>query len=172
MPDHASAPDGSGSLLRRATAADATAIAALVDAAYRGYLPLLGRTPKPMLTDFAAAIAAHDVWVLDDGGRIVAVLELVARSDHLWIDNVAVDPAAQGRGLGRRLLAFAEDEARRLGLPALRLLTNERYVANIAMYERYGYRETHREPYRGSDLVHFRKALEGADDGARPRTRA
>ena len=29
------------------------------------------------------------------------------------------------------------------------------------MYERYGYRETHREPYLGTDLIHFRKTLGG-----------
>jgi hypothetical protein len=34
-----------------------------------------------------------------------------------------------------------------------------RDVANVAMYERYGYRETHREPYLGTDLVVFRKDL-------------
>jgi GNAT superfamily N-acetyltransferase len=165
MRDGGHPPAGPEPVLRRADPADATAIAALVDAAYRGYLPLLGRTPKPMLTDFAAAIAGHDVRVLDEAGRIVAVLELVPHPDHLWIDNVAVDPAAQGRGRGRRLLALAEDEARRLGLTEMGLLTNERYVANIAMYERYGYRETHREAYRGSDLVYFRKALAAPDGG-------
>ena len=145
--------------LRRATDPDVAAIRALVDAAYRDYTPLLGRTPTPMLTDFAAAVRDHDVWVLDSGRQLIGVLELIARSDHLWVDNVAIDPAFQGRGLGRRLLGFADDEARRLDLPAIGLLTNERYVANIAMYERYGYRETHREPYRGTDLVHFRKTL-------------
>ncbi len=57
------------------------------------------------------------------------------------------------------MLRHAEDEARRHGLSEMRLLTNERYVANVAMYERYGYRETHREPYLGTDLVVFRKDL-------------
>ena len=147
--------------LRPASPADAVAIGALVNAAYGGYAVLLGRTPLPMLTDFAAAIADHPVWVLTDGRAIVGVIELVGRADHLWVDNVAIDPAWQGRGLGRRLLAFADDEARRLGLPAVGLLTNERYAANIAMYERYGYRETHREPHLGTDLIHFRKALGG-----------
>lgn len=160
MPDPVTT-EATGPVLRRALPADAAAIADLVDAAYRGYRTLLGRTPKPMLTDFAVAVATHDVWVLEEHGRILAVLELVPHADHLWIDNVAVDPDAQARGLGRRLLLFAEDEARRLGLPAMGLLTNERYVANIAMYERHGYRETHREPYRGTDLVHFRKPIDG-----------
>jgi GNAT superfamily N-acetyltransferase len=162
-------------VLRRATPADAPPIKALVDAAYVGYTALLGRTPMPMLTDFGAAIADHDVWVVVErhagveperdanagtgDEAIVAVIELVLRPADLWIDNVAVDPAWQGRGLGRRLLAFADDEARRLGRSALGLLTNERYLANIAMYERYGYRETHREPHQGTDLVYFRKRL-------------
>jgi GNAT superfamily N-acetyltransferase len=145
--------------LRRAVDEDVDAIATLVDAAYRDYTPLLGRTPTPMLTDFAAAVREHDVWVLEAAPRLVGVIELIVENDRLWVHNVAIDPSVQGRGFGRRLLSFAEDEARRLGLPAIGLLTNERYVANIAMYQRYGYRETHREPYRGTDLVHFRKRL-------------
>lgn len=103
--------------LRRARGGDAHAIRELVVAAYAPYVPLLGRTPIPMLTDHAAAIRDHDVWVLE-----------------------------------------AEEEARRRELPEIRMLTNERYVANIAMYTRYGYRETHRRPHLGTDLVHFTKA--------------
>jgi GNAT superfamily N-acetyltransferase len=158
MPDDPTPPAGHS--VRRATEADARAIARLVDAAYRDYTPLLGRTPMPMLTDFAVAVASHDVWVLESADGIAAVLELEDRRDHLWIDNVAVDPERQGLGLGRWLLDLAEREARRLSRTELGLLTNERYTANIAMYTRYGYRETHREPYRGTDLVYFRKRLE------------
>jgi len=80
---------------------DASGITALVDAAYRDYIPLLGRTPMPMLTDFATAIGSHPVWVLENDGGIAAVLELEDRGDHLWIDNVAVNPERQGLGLGR-----------------------------------------------------------------------
>ena len=148
--------------LRRATPADAEAIRRLVHAAYVDYTPLLGRTPFPILTDFDAAVREHDVWILvGPDGAPAAVLELIAEPARLWIDNVAVDPSRQGQGLGRRLLRFAEEDARRRGLPELGLLTNERYVANIAMYERYGYVETHREPRQGTDLVHFRKPTPG-----------
>ena len=150
--------DGFG--LRPAEPRDADGIARLVDAAYRQYIPLLGRTPMPMLTDVAVAIRNHPIWVLETNGEIAGVLELEDRGDHLWIDNVAVDPQRQGLGLGRWLLGFAEREARRLGRTELGLLTNERYTANIAMYERYGYVETHREPYLGTDLVYFRKRLD------------
>jgi ribosomal protein S18 acetylase RimI-like enzyme len=139
---------------------DAPAITALVRAAYEHYEPLIGRTPLPMLTDYAVAVREHNVWVAEDGGRLVGVLELDLRDDHLWIENVAVAPDQQGRGFGRQLLRHAEDEARRQGCREIGLLTNERYAANIAMYTRYGYRETHRQPHLGTDLVYFRKTLQ------------
>ena len=140
---------------------DAPAITTLVRAAYEHYEPLIGRTPLPMLTDYAAAVREHAVWVLEDSDRIVGVLQLDLRDDDLWIENVAVAPDQQGQGLGRQLLRHAEDEARRQGRREIGLLTNERYVANIAMYTRYGYRETHRRPHLGTDLVYFRKTLAG-----------
>ena len=146
-------------ILRRADDADVPAITTLVRAAYEHYEPLIGRTPIPMLTDYVVAVQEHQVWLIEDDVRVVGVLELDLRDDHLWVENVAVEPAAQGRGFGRRLLALAETEARRQGRSEVRLLTNERYVANIEMYTRYGYRETHREPHLGTDLVYFRKTL-------------
>jgi GNAT superfamily N-acetyltransferase len=145
--------------LRRAAAPDADPIRDLVAAAYAGYATLIGRTPMPMLADYAIAVREHEVWVLDAGGEIVGVLELIPKPDQLWIENVAILPARQGQGLGRRLLRHAEDEARCRGVERLGLLTNERYLDNIAMYERYGYRETHRQPHLGTDLVFFEKRL-------------
>jgi GNAT superfamily N-acetyltransferase len=145
--------------LRRATARDVPAITALVHAAYVGTVDLLGREPMPMTVDYAEAVATHEVWVLDEGDRLTGVLELIAKPDAMWIENVAVAPDRQGHGLGRWLLSFAEERARESGRDAMGLLTNERYTGNITMYERYGYRETHREPYRGSDVVTFRKEL-------------
>jgi GNAT superfamily N-acetyltransferase len=147
--------------LRRAAVEDADAITTLVHDAYQHYEPLIGRTPLPMLTDYAVAVHEHAVWVIEEADGIVGVLELDVRDDHLWIENVAVAPGEQGRGLGRRLLLFAEDEARRQGRWEVGLLTNERYGANLAMYTRYGFRETHRQPHLGTDLVFFRKILSG-----------
>ena len=148
--------------LRRAGDSDAEAIRALVAAAYRDYEPLIGRTPIPMQTDYSVAVREHDVWILESSVEVIGVLELAVRDGYMWVENVAITPGRQGLGLGRRLLDHAEDVARRRDLGELRLLTNERYVRNIEMYTRYGYRETHREPYQGTDLVYFTKSLDGA----------
>lgn len=146
--------------LRRARPADAPSIKALVDAAYGPYVARIGRQPIPMRTDQAAAIRDDDVWVLDDGEEIRGVLHLVPGVDHVLIHNVAVNPADQGHGHGGRLLAHAEARARELGVPEVRLYTNERYVENLAIYAARGYRETHRTPLAGTSLVHLRKVIE------------
>jgi ribosomal protein S18 acetylase RimI-like enzyme len=41
---------------------------------------------------------------------VTAVLTLYPREDHLYVENVAVDPTAQGQGLGRALMEFAEQQ--------------------------------------------------------------
>lgn len=146
--------------LRRAVPSDADSIRDLVNAAYEHYLPLIGRTPIPMLADYSEAIRKHETWVLDEDDEIIGVLELDPRGDHLWLENIAVEPTRQGRGLGRQLLRHAEIVARERALPEIHLLTNERYAENIAMYERHGYRETHRVPHLGTDLVYFVKPID------------
>jgi GNAT superfamily N-acetyltransferase len=145
--------------IRPARPADADAVAACVHLAYEKYVARIGRLPKPMLANYASAIAQHQVWVVDGEVGVAAVLELIPEDDHLLIENVAVDPARQGGGLGRRLMAFAEDEAGRQGFAALRLYTNAKFVENIASYERLGYVETGREPYKESAVVFMRKRL-------------
>jgi len=145
--------------IRAATAAESGAIAACVEAAYAKYVERLGRKPGPMLADYGALIDRGRVWVAAEGAAVRGVLVLEPAPDHLLVWNVAVAPAFQGRGLGRRLLAFAEEEAARRGLRELRLFTNELMTENVAIYARLGYEETERRtegPYR---RVYMRKAL-------------
>jgi ribosomal protein S18 acetylase RimI-like enzyme len=147
--------------LRRATPADAERIAALTDAAYEGYVALIGRKPQPMTADYRAIVAEHPVWLLCVDDTIAGVLVLMREPDAMLIYSVAVHPAHQGRGFGVRLLALAEDEARRAGYASIRLYTNALMEANIARYRRLGYQETGREPRGGTVIAHFVKQLGG-----------
>ncbi len=73
---------------------------------------------------------------------------------------MAVLPAAQGRGIGARLLALAEDHARGPGLSEIRLYTNESHDENLACYTRHGYTETHRAEQDGFRRVFLRKPID------------
>ncbi|HEY2550115.1 MAG TPA: GNAT family N-acetyltransferase [Streptosporangiaceae bacterium] len=146
-------------LVRQAEPADAAALAAIADAAYRGYVPAIGARPAPMTADYAAVIRDRQTWVAVEDDVIVGLIVLRQRPGHLLIENVAVHPAAQRRGIGTILLDRAERQAAIAGVAELRLYTHETMTANQAYYRRHGYRETHRAEDEGFARVFFSKPM-------------
>jgi ribosomal protein S18 acetylase RimI-like enzyme len=98
----------------------------------------------------------------EPAGTIAALIVLLPKADYLLLDNIAVRPDRQGQGLGRRLIDFAESEARRLGYAELRLYTHVTMIENIALYARLGFRETGRRYNDGYDRVFMTKPLPGS----------
>ncbi len=145
--------------IRPARPQDVEAVRQLVQAAYSHYVARLGKPPGPMLDDYGRRVADGQAWVLEDGGELAGVLILEDADGILLLDNLAVSPAAQSRGYGRALIAFAEQEARRRGYAVLRLYTNALMTENLALYERLGFRETGRVTEKGYERVYMTKAL-------------
>jgi GNAT superfamily N-acetyltransferase len=131
----------------------------LVERAYAPWVAIVGRRPGPMNDDYAKHIAAGEVFVLDREGALAALCVLVAGADHLLLDNVAVAPERQGEGLGRVMVAFAEAGAKARGYRELRLFTHERMAANIALYAKLGFVETHRAVQDGFHRVFMAKRV-------------
>jgi GNAT superfamily N-acetyltransferase len=144
---------------RQARPDEAAAVAALVERAYVPWVPVIGRRPMPMDDDYAHHVAAGEVWVLADAAGLAALSVLIEASDHLLLDNVAVDPSRQGQGLGRAMIAHAEAVARRRGFAELRLFTNVLMEDNIRLYERLGFVETHRAVEAGFSRVFMAKRV-------------
>ena len=145
--------------LRQATAADAAAIRDLTRQAYAKWVPLIGREPKPMTANYEEAVARHRFDLLYIDGTLAALIETIREADHLLVENVAVSPAFQGRGLGRRLMAHAETLARALGFGTIRLYTNQRFAENVALYHRLGYQIDREEPVPVGVVTHMSKRL-------------
>jgi len=146
--------------IRPAGEADVPVLREIAVAAYERYVPLIGGAPAPMTADYAAAVRAGQAWVAAGAdGTALGLIVLIRQPGFLLLENVAVAPAAQGRGIGARLLAFAEEQARALGLAEIRLYTNEAMTANLAYYPRHGYTETHRAQEDGFRRVFFAKQL-------------
>ncbi len=141
---------------------DADAVAALVAAAYEPYVARIGTKPGPMLDDYDAVIANHIVFVAYGEGGITGVIVLIEKGEGgILFDNIAVAPDAQGSGLGRRLMDFAEAEAVRRGYARLDLYTHEMMTENVEIYARRGYVETDRRTERGFPRVYMAKDLQG-----------
>jgi ribosomal protein S18 acetylase RimI-like enzyme len=145
--------------IRAATAADVPAIVDTVDRAYRHYIVRIGKPPGPMLDDYLARVSEDAVWVLQDGPAIAGILVLLSAPEYLLLDNIAIAPERQGRGLGRRLLAFAESEALRRGYREIRLYTHQTMIENQRLYASIGYEERGRGSEAGYDRVFMRKPL-------------
>ncbi len=145
--------------IRHAEPTDLDSIRACAEAAYTRYVERIGRKPAPMVADFAAAMAQGQLQVIETEDGIAGFVVFYARGDHLHLENVAVDPAYQGRGLGSRLVEHVEDSARRQGLPRIELYTNAKMSENLALYPRLGYRQFDRRVEDGFDRVYFVKTL-------------
>ena len=145
--------------LRRATIADLPAVTALQRAAYAKNRPLLGVEPLPLLADYAQVLADYEVYLSERDGALAGVLILQPRADDLLIWSVATAPEAQGRGIGNKMLAFAETRARALGLTCIRLYTGQPLTFNIAWYTRHGYVYERTEDMGDRRIVHLIKQL-------------
>jgi ribosomal protein S18 acetylase RimI-like enzyme len=127
--------------------------------AYAKWVALIGLEPLPMTVDYAEAIKVDrfDLLYLDDD--LAALIQTARRPDHLLVENVAVRPGFQGRGLGQALLAHVERLAASLGYSEIRLYTNKLFVENIKLYEKIGYRVDREEDIGGRHVVHMTKPV-------------
>jgi ribosomal protein S18 acetylase RimI-like enzyme len=150
-------------IFRTAETADVPAIVALVESAYRGESGLRGWTTESHLldgrrtdaADVGALIARPGSLVLlaECGDRLMASCHVERQGDAGYFGMFAVDPAEQGSGLGKRVLAEAERIAREeWGCHAMRMTVIVQREELIAWYGRRGYRRTgHYQPFPYGD---------------------
>jgi ribosomal protein S18 acetylase RimI-like enzyme len=84
-------------------------------------------------------------------GRIAGCVFLAEKDDHFYLGKLAVDPACQGRGVGRRLVEAAEGHARAAGKPIIELQVRVELAGNQATFARLGFNETGRTAHAGFD---------------------
>ena len=142
-----------------ASAADAPAVAALIENAYRG--PLAAATwtneaailegTRTSLGEIEALLAEPDTRFATarDKGGLVGCALIQKLGQGAYFGMFAIDPARQAAGLGKILMRHAESTAQTLwGATFMRLAVISLRAELIAWYERRGYIKTgHREPF-------------------------
>lgn len=145
--------------IRQARPDDENAIRQIAGESYAIYLGRMEKKPFPLLDNYALHIANGNAFVLVNNGAIRGYIILMTRENDLLPDNLAVAPDCQKLGPGRALVKFAEEMARKNGLSAISLYTNEAMTENLAWYARQGFEEMERREEKGCKRVFFRKKL-------------
>ena len=148
----------------KASLSQLEAINRLMRRAFTPYVRKLGREPTAGLyRRLEAAISRGDVYVGLDETGIVGVVATSRRGDEMVIEQLGVDPARQGAGIGGWLLEQIEQTARHDRMKALSLLTAEMMSGLLRLYKRHGFLETRKAlPAHGRDehpRVHMKKLL-------------
>jgi ribosomal protein S18 acetylase RimI-like enzyme len=80
---------------------------------------------------------------LDEREQIIAVIVLLpTRPGTLEIVNIAVREAFQGRGIGKKLIQFAMDQAREKNAKTIEIGTGNSSVGQLLLYQKCGFRIT------------------------------
>ncbi len=133
---------------------DVPAIVDLVNRAYRGWGALRSWTVEDFITeprvdeaeirqDLADASVRLRIVRDEASGAPVATVRLQDEGAGLWqLGMLSVDPGRQKDGLGQRIMAAAEDVARREGAQRMRLYVVHRRPELLSWYGRRGYEPT------------------------------
>ena len=140
--------------IRRATRDDIARLQPFVHAAYRGDSARKGWTHEADLLDgqridteaLSAMIddPAHVVIMAEQHGQLVGCVQVNDKGNGLtYLGMLSVDPDRQGAGLGRRLIAAAEAEARStFKASRMEMTVIVQRTELIDWYVRCGYRKT------------------------------
>jgi GNAT superfamily N-acetyltransferase len=161
--------------LRRVRPEELKAAGEVCVAAYESFLTGAEDDYRERLRDVATRDAQAEVWVAvlphDEGGRVVGVVTWcppgsawreIGRDDEGEFRMLAVDPTAQGSGVGTALARLCEEQARAHGASGMALSSLVTMTAAHRVYARLGYeRDPARDwsPVAGVELLAFRKDL-------------
>lgn len=91
-------------------------------------------------TDFRKAIenAASDILLLSEADTLIASVMTGYDGHRGWVYYLAVHPGHRRKGLGRRMMAAAEDWLRERGAPKIQLMVRGDNADAIAFYKTLG----------------------------------
>ena len=137
------------SRVREAAAADRPRLISLINSAFSVETFLEGaRTDEVRL---AAMMAKGAILVAEDrDGRLLASVYMERRGPRGYLGMLAVDPARQGEGLGRRLMEAAEARFREQGCEGVDITVLNLRPELLPIYRRFGYVETGTEEFKPS----------------------
>ena len=120
-------------------------------------LPQLSKSAPPLTEQVLAGVVTHEAChflVAEEGGTLLGSLTLVVfpipTGVRAWIEEVAVDGDARGKGVGAALNQFALEVAESLGARSVDLTSRPTREAANRLYKRLGFVQRDTNVYRHS----------------------
>ncbi len=139
-------------MIQKATLTDVPELTRLINSAYRGESSKKGWTHE---SDLIGGIRTNEAGLTQiinqtnttilkyvENDQIIACVLLEQQSDSLYLGMLTVSPTLQGGGIGKKLLAAAEEMALSLNLPAISMTVVSVRAELIDWYKRHGYQAT------------------------------
>ena len=143
-------------IFRRAVAEDHEIIIAIALKAYEKYVERMSKEPAPM----RPVIQKEDVvFVCEDNKQVIAFAILVKINDQIILDNIAVDPSHQNKGIGNNFIKFIEQYLIKQKFDKYQLYTNEKMFENIDWYQKIGFKIFKKVTEKGFNRIYFEKEL-------------
>lgn len=138
--------------MREATVEDVPEVLAVINRAYVVEAPFIkgDRATAADIRDTIAAANSAYLLVLDPpdaGSRIIGALKIDLKGSRAHLGPVAVEPSRQGMGVGKALVAAAEEYGRERGIAHLDLCVMSFRPTLPAFYESLGFEMTGTAPY-------------------------
>lgn len=150
-------------MITKATLQDIPALTILINSAYRGETSKKGwtteahllegkRTTEEELTEIVLN-PKNTFLKYTENEQIIGSVLLVEKEHQLYLGMLTVSPELQNSGIGKKLLAEGENQAKTLGLSSIIMTVVSVRSELIAWYKRHGYVETgEREAFLSSDI--------------------
>ncbi len=152
--------------ISKATVADAAQLVDLLNSAYRGDSSKKGwtteahliagdvRTTEQTVIDVINQPGSVVFKCTDEQDYIIGTVNLQKHSHKLYLGMFSVSPASQGGGIGKKLLAAAEDHAREVDCSMIYMTVISVRTELIDWYKRHGYVDTgERKPFVEDDVT-------------------
>jgi len=150
-------------MITKATLQDIPSLNILINSAYRGETSKKGwtteahllegkRTTEEELTEIILD-SKNTFLKFTENDQIIGSVLLVEKEHQLYVGMLTVSPELQNSGIGKKMLAEAENHAKSLALFTLSMTVVSVRTELIAWYKRHGYVDTgKREPFPSSDI--------------------
>ena len=139
-------------MITKATLQDISSLNILINSAYRGETSKKGwtteanllegkRTNEEELTE-TILNPKNTILKYTENDKIIGSVLLVEKKHQLYLGMLTVSPELQNSGIGKKLLAEAENHAKALGLSSIIMTVISVREELIAWYKRHGYVDT------------------------------